>query len=220
VTDLFTADRTRTSVTEYAPQRVERTRTIDDLVDETGYLRNVTRLLGDDVAATSQEVGELHHRAFETQLNVRAREAAKRPAKEMLQVLVERGFAWRDVARMVGVSVPAVRRWRHGELPTGAHLLSIGRLLAFTDILRTDHLIAEVASWMEMPLVPEVPLSGLDLAAEGRFVDLFDLATSNESPESVLDRWRPNWRDDYSSQVEVFEAPDGELGLRIARDAG
>jgi len=81
-------------------------------------------------------------------------------------------------------------------------------------------LIAEVASWMEMPLVPEVPLSGLDLAAEGRFVDLFDLATTNESPESVLDRWRPNWRDEYSSQVEVFEAPDGELGLRIARDAG
>jgi hypothetical protein len=218
--DLFTADRTRTSVTEDAPQRVDRTRTIDDLVDDAGHLRNVTRLLGDDVAATNQEVGALHHRAFETQLNVRAREAAKRSAREMLESLARRGFAWRDISRMVGVSVPAVRRWRQGEPPTGPHLLAIARLLSFTEILRVDHLIADVGSWMEMPLVPEVPLSGIDLATEGRFVDLFDLATNNEGPESILDAWRPGWRDDYRSEVEVFDAPDGELGLRIARDVG
>lgn len=218
--DLFTADRTRTSVTADAPARVDRTRTIDDLVEEAGYLRNVTRVLGDNVAATSEEIGELHHQAFEAQLNTKARAAAKRPARELLERLAETGFAWRDIARMIGVSVPALRRWRQGESPTGSHLLDIARLLSFTEVLRTDHLIADVACWMEMPLVPDAPLTGVDLAADGHFADLFDLAAGHERPEAVLDRWQQDWRDRYRSRFEVFEGSDGALGLRSARDDG
>jgi hypothetical protein len=217
--NLFTADRTRTSVTTDVQPPVDRTRTIDDLVEEAGYLRSVGRLLGDDIAATNKQIGEVHHQVFEAQLNATARDAAKRPATKMLETLARGGFAWRDIARMVGVSVPALRRWRHGEPPTGAHLFAIARLVSFAEILRTDHLIADVASWMEMPLVPEVPLSGIDLASEGRFVDLFDLAANHENAESILDRWRPGWRDAFRTRFEVFEASDGELGIRLGRDS-
>ncbi len=217
--DLITADRTRTSSTTEAPTQLSRTRTIDELVEDVGHLRNVTRLVGHDVAEASRQVSEVHHQAFQAQLNTKAREMAKRPATEMLDELAGRGFAWRDIARLVGVSVPAVRRWRQGESPTGPHLLAIARLLAFTEILRVDHLVSDVAGWLEMPLVPEAPLTGIDMAADGRFVDLLDLATGHETPEAALDRWQPGWHERSSSQFEVFEAADGELGLRpTARD--
>ena len=217
--DLITADRTRTSSTTEAPTQLSRTRTIDELVEDVGHLRNVTRLVGHDVAEASRQVSEVHHQAFQAQLNTKAREMAKRPATEMLDELAGRGFAWRDIARLVGVSVPAVRRWRQGESPTGPHLLAIARLLAFTEILRVDHLVSDVAGWLEMPLVTDAPLTGIDMAADGRFVDLLDLATGHETPEAALDRWQPGWHERSSSQFEVFEAADGELGLRpTARD--
>jgi hypothetical protein len=221
VADLLSADRTRTSATNDAPTQISRTRTIDDLVEDAGHLRNVARLIGDDVAETARQVGEVHHQAIDAQLNAKARDLAKRPVADLLDSIARRGFAWRDIARLVGVSVPAVRRWRQGEAATGHHLLAIARLLAFIEILRVDHLVSDVASWMEIPLVPEGPLTGIDLAVDGRFGDLLDLAAGHDSPEAVLDRWQPGWRARYVSEFEVFEAPDGEMGLRSnPRDYG
>lgn len=219
--DSITADQTRTSAATDVPTQISRTRTIDDLVQDAGYLRNVNQILSDDVAETGRRAGRIHHRAFEVQLNNNARQMARRSPGEMLNELADTGFAWRDIARLLGVSVPAVRRWRQGESPTGEHLLAIARLVAFVEILRADHLASSVASWMEMPLTPEVPVTGIDLGADGRFEDLLDLAAGHATPEDVLNRWQPNWRERYRSEFEVFEATDGELGIRRAvRDDG
>jgi hypothetical protein len=68
---------------------------------------------------------------------------------------------------------------------------------------------------MEMPLVPEAPLTGVDLAEAGRLTDLLDLAAQHARAEEVLDSWRPGWRDRYRSDFEVFEAADGEMGIRM-----
>lgn len=207
--DGVTTDQTRTSVETAAPNTVSRTMTIQELVDDAGHLRNTTRVLGEDVA-------EIHHQAFKAQLNDRARQLAKQSPGDMLNQLADGGFAWRDIARLVGVSVPAVRRWRQGESPTGEHLLAIARIVAFEQILREDHLVSDVASWMEMPLSPEVAVTGLDLAADGLYEDLLDLVAAHATSEAVLDRWQPAWRERYMSEFEVFEAPDGEIGIRPA----
>jgi hypothetical protein len=216
LTDLLSADRTRTSATTDTPTQISRTRTIDDLVEGMGHLRNVERPLGDDVAETAVQAGDVHRQAFDAQLNARARDLGRRTATDLLEDVSKCGFAWRDIARLVGVSVPAVRRWRQGEPPTGSHLLAIARLLAFVEILRVDHLVSDVAAWMEMPLTPEAPVTGIDLAVEGRFADLLDLAAGHDSPENLLDRLQPGWRDRFASEFEVFEAADGEMGLRLS----
>jgi transcriptional regulator with XRE-family HTH domain len=205
---------TRISAATEAPAQPSRTPTIDELVQESGFLRSRTRILGDDVEETSRRIGEVQHRAFGAQLNMRARDVAKRPAADLLDQLASQGFAWRDIARLVGVSVPAVRRWRRGESPTGGHLLSISRLVALIDTLRADHLVSDVAAWLEMPLTPDAPLTGIDLAAAGRHADVLELAAEQVSPEGVLDQWQPGWRERYRSNIEVFEAADRELGLR------
>lgn len=214
MTDNVTVDGTRASVEMQATTMPTWTRTIDELVEEAGHLRNVARVIGDDV-------GEVHHHAFEAQLNTRTREVAKRSAVEMLDELATRGFAWRDIARLIGVSVPAVRRWRQGESPTGPRLWTIARLLAFIDTLRADHHVTDAAAWLEMPLVPSAPITGIDMVADGHYAEVFDLAAEHTTAEDVLDQYRPDWRERYRSDFEVFEAPDGELGIRFStRDEG
>ena len=111
VTDrLLSGDRTRSeSVTARVIEKPTRT-SLDDLVDEAGHLRNRSRLLNDDIA-------EVHNHALDVQLQARTDEAAKRSVIDLLSELADLGLSWRDIARLVGVSVPALRKWRqeHNE---------------------------------------------------------------------------------------------------------
>ncbi len=215
MTDVTTSDPTLiTGAETTSPEQVTRTGTISEVVNEIGDLRNRTRLLRSDVAQTDQQVSELHHRAVHVQLEAKARELAKRSPSDLLDDLAGKGFSWRDIAALAGVSVPAVRRWRHGEPPTAKRRLAIARLLALVEILREDHLVFEVASWLEMPLAVGAPVTALDLAVAGRYEDVVDVAAQQATGEEVLDRWHPDWRERYSSDFEVFEAADGELGTR------
>jgi len=213
--EVMTSDPTLITGTETtSPERVTRTRTIDEVVVEVGHLRSRTRILGEDVAETDREVGEVYREALAEQLDVKARSIAKRSVGEMLDELAVAGFAWRDIARLARVSVPAVRRWRQGETATGANRLAVARTVALVEILRDDHLVSDVASWMEVPLVSSAPVTAIDLAADGCFQEVVEVAAAHSTGEDVLDRARPGWRERYRSDYEVFEAPDGELGTR------
>ena len=113
MTDIITSDSTLITGTETtSPEQVTRTRTIDEVVADVGYLRSRARLLGEDVAETNRQVSEMHQQAVAIQLDAKARGIAKRSVGEMLSELADAGFAWRDIAALAGVSVPAVRRWR------------------------------------------------------------------------------------------------------------
>jgi len=215
MTDIVTSDPTLiTGTLTTSPEQVTRTRTIDEVVAEAGHLRSRARLLGEDVAETDREVGELYRQALIEQLDAKARVIAKRSVGEMLSELADAGFAWRDIAALAGVSVPAVRRWRQGEAATGANRLAVARIAALVGTLRDDHLVSDVASWMEVPLVPDAPVTAIDLAVAGRLQEVVEIAAGHSTGEDVLDRSQPGWRERYRSDFEVFEAPDGELGTR------
>ena len=217
MTDIVSSDPTLiTGTLTTSPEQVTRTRTIDEVVGEgeAGHLRSRARLLGEDVAETDREVSELYRQALIEQLDAKARVIAKRSVGEMLSELAYAGFAWRDIAALAGVSVPAVRRWRQGETATGANRLAVARIVALVGILRDDHLVSDVASWMEVPLVPDAPVTAIDLAVAGRLQEVVEIAAGHSTGEAVLDRSQPGWRARYRSDYEVFEAPDGELGTR------
>ena len=215
MSDVLTSDATLiTGTLTTSPEQVTRTRTIDEVVAEVGHLRSRTRLLGEDVAETDRDVGEAYREALSDQLDVKARMTAKRSVADMLGELADAGFSWRDIAALVGVSVPAVRRWRLGEPATGANRLAVARTVALVEMLRDDHLVSDVASWMEVPLVSAAPVTAIDLAAAGLFQEVIEIAANHSTGEDVLDRTQPGWRERYRSDYEVFEAPDGELGTR------
>lgn len=215
MSDITTSDPTLiTGALTTSPEQVTRTRTIDEVVAEAGHLRSRARLLGEDVAETDREVSELYRQALIEQLDAKARVIAKRSVGEMLNELADAGFAWRDIAALAGVSVPAVRRWRQGEAATGANRLAVARIAALVGTLRDDHLVSDVASWMEVPLVPDAPVTAIDLAVAGRLQEVVEIAAGHSTGEDVLDRSQPGWRERYRSDFKVFQAPDGELGTR------
>lgn len=194
--------------------QVSRTRTIEELAQEaraltedTGHPRNVTTALAPDL-------GELHGWAFESQLATRTSELATHAPRDLLEEIKERGFGWRDIARMVGVSVPALRRWRQGEPPTGEHRRRIAELAAFLRMIVEDPCVSDIASWMEMPIVREAPVTAIDLYARGHLFVIFQLAGRHIAPEAALDQAEPGWRERYRSEYEVFRAGDGQPAIR------
>ena len=59
-------------------------------------------------------------------------------------------------------------------------------------------MIADPASWLEVPVIGDVPICGLDLLAARRDDLVFRLALQHGvDPESVLHEFEPDWRSTY-----------------------
>ncbi len=212
--ELWT-DQTQTSAKTSRPTDFPRTQTTQDVLNEAGHLRTRVRLLQDDTDDLAHRITSSARSALELELEERTTAEARRNLQELLNELANTGFAWRDIARLVGVSVPALRKWRRGESATGANRRAVASLLAFARLLAENHLVNDVASWLEMPLHPAAPITGLDLYEAGRIDLLYDRASLHTTDEQALDVYEPEWRSTYQSDIEVFVAEDGETGLRV-----
>ena len=190
---------------------LDHTRTsLDLLAENMGVLRTLVHSVDGDVTA-------IHGDVLAHQLSARTNELRKHETVELLNSLADQGFSWRDIARIAGVSVPALRKWREGGGVSGEHALDIAKLCAFCAIAQKDHLVLqEVASWLEQPILSGVNVTGLDLAAEGRLEALLELAAGDLAAEVLLDACRPGWRESSQSNAEVFIAPDGMPGIRAS----
>lgn len=196
-------------VTEPAP-----TRTITDLVDEAAWIGSQVGLLVHDATQLHAETNQLHVETLDELLKDHASKLAKNSIVDLLGKLGKAGFSWRDIALLIGVSVPAVRKWRHGEPATGENRYRIARLVALSELLEDKAMIADPASWLEVPVIADVPICGLDLLAARREDLVLQLALQHDvNPELILDEFEPSWQSTYRGTFEVFESDDGELGL-------
>lgn len=144
-----------------------------------------------------------------------AAERGKDSVASMLGDLADLGFAWRDIARLIKVSVPAVQKWRKGEKASGESRARVASLLAACDLITRHYLVEEVASWFEMPLSPSAPVTPIALYAADRVDLVFELASGHADPEALLSEFDPDWRERYRSDFEVFEAGDGNRSIRM-----
>ncbi|MDG4666061.1 transcriptional regulator [Mycobacterium sp. 236(2023)] len=178
----------------------------------------------DRVDVIDRDSTDLHGEVCETrrhlhlvELDDKTVERAKSAPIQALEQLSDYGFAWRDVARVIGVSVPALNKWRKGTGITGENRLKIARLLALIDML-ADRFIDEPASWLEMPIAEGVGLNRLDLLQQGRFDLVLALAsehTGDGTVETVMKEVDTNWRDSLvESNFESFVAEDGAISIR------
>ncbi|MGH3683562.1 MAG: hypothetical protein ACRDQY_24870 [Pseudonocardiaceae bacterium] len=177
------------------------------LTEEVGYIRQQARNL-------HEATGELHQQSQYADWNDRTNTRGRASAQEMLDELARLGFAWRDVAKLVGVSVAAIQKWRRGEGTTGENRQKVASLLAACDLVCEHYGIQEVSSWFEMPLQLGVPVTPIDLWACGRSDLVLDFASGHTDSEQVLTDCDPRWRDRYRSDFEAFRAADGQLSIR------
>jgi hypothetical protein len=179
--------------------------------------RLLTEQIGGDRRQASVHISDVRDRHQRSQLDewgIRTQSRGRASMKDLLEELADLGFAWRDVARLVGVSVPAVQKWRRGEGATGENRRGVAGLLAACDLIAEHYQVAEVASWFEMPVRADAPVTPIDLWAAGRHNLVFEYGSSHDTPEGILTQWDPEWRERYRSDFEVFEAGDGQLAIR------
>lgn len=161
-----------------------------------------------------RDLDDLHQRSHEVEWRTLAADRARSSTTALLDELAAMGFAWRDVASLIGVSVPAVQKWRRGEGATGENRARLASLLAACDLISAHYLVEDLATWFEVPLVVGVPVTPLDLYAAERVDLVFEHAIGNVDPERLLGVFAPDWREHYRSEFEVFRAADGALSLR------
>jgi transcriptional regulator with XRE-family HTH domain len=174
---------------------------------DAGYERRVAGIHSD-------KSRELHQERYADEWAVATRDRAKAGVARLLTELACLGFAWRDVARMVGVSVPAVQKWRRGDGATGENRQKLASLLAACDIVAEHYAISDISSWFEIPIRTDTPITPIDLWADGKAELVFEHASGHDTPDGVLTQWDPNWRERYRSDFEVFHADDGQLAIR------
>ena len=199
-----------TATTALTPPRIlERTQLsdVDILANEAGALRS-------DIGLLSEDVAQVHGDSLQLQLESRADAAAKRSPLDLLNELADKGFSWTSVARVVGVSIPAVRKWRNGSPLSGENRRNLAQLVAFVNVLKEDCLIQDGASWLDMPLA-ESSFTGIDVLAAGQAPELMQFAAGHIRNRDLLDSAIPAWRDTLDDRFEVYEAPDGELAIRV-----
>lgn len=192
-------------------------------LDETRSLALVSRKLTDEIAVARYEAGglhgsgrELHRHARQQELELAQRQLAKRSPQELLNVLSDRGFAWRDLARMMGVSVPAIQKWRKGEGVSGSNRLKIAAIVAVCHFVAENYLVEHIASWFEMPIRSGVQVTPIDLYAGARVDLLLEYAAESEESSTLLDEFDCDWREKFvDSAFEVFEGDDGILSIRV-----
>ena len=197
--DTATMTSARVPVEEISP-------TWSSLAEKTAGLRDNARFLHDDASA-------LHQRTQRHDLNARTSAKARASAQELLNQLAHLGYSWSMIARLVGVSVPALRKWRQGESSTGENRRRIAELAALTDFL-DEYMITDIPSWLEVPLDPYAAITCADICAAGRVDLVLDFAANRiASPHALLDAFDPDWKLKISD-YEVIPSADGIPSIR------
>ncbi|MGH3545735.1 MAG: hypoxia/intracellular survival transcriptional regulator MosR [Mycobacteriales bacterium] len=184
------------------------TQTAAALTNRSGALRQHVKLLGQDIEETHQD-------SYMVEWRVLTNRRAATSAMGLLNELADLGFAWRDLARLTGVSVPAIQKWRKGDGASGPNRRKLASFLAACDLIAQHYHIDEIASWFEMPLLDDAPITPIELWASGDQQLVFEHASGHADPDATLSTFDPQWRERYQTVFETFQDDDGKLGLRM-----
>jgi hypothetical protein len=164
-------------------------------------------------AVLKEDVQENHVQALNMEWNVLTTHRVRSNALDLLGLLADQGFAWRDIARMIGVSVPAVQKWRRGEKIMGENRFKLARLVAAQDLIASQNHIQDIESWFETP-IPGAPITPIDMWAAKKTFLVLEYASGHLSSEEALTQFDPDWRSTYDSPFETFLGEDGFRSIR------
>lgn len=170
-------------------------------------------LLRDDLHNYGEDARAIHREELLRELDTSAVELAQQGAGHLLdQVAVSWGLSWTSVARMLGVSDTAVRKWRRGEAVTPENLRQLARLVAFLRLVKEQVWVNDVAAWLEMRIADSATLTHTELYPTHTDL-LYELATRRVTPHEALDRFDASWREKYAvdNRFKVVHADDGPV---------
>lgn len=186
--------------------------TATELIPKVSSLRVRSDSLNTDVTELGTEIYLLN-------LAERTAKHERRSVRTILETLAVSGLSWRLMARILGVSVPAIRKWRLGEGTSPDNRHAVAELAALLEMLDEQFMIEDPAAWLEIPLAGTARTVA-DVIASNRLDLVFDYASTwIASPQQLLDRFAPEWRDELAAkEYETYLAPDGEIAIRRRSD--
>jgi transcriptional regulator with XRE-family HTH domain len=161
-----------------------------------------------------EDVGETHQKTYRHEWQVLTQQRALSRPATILNELADLGFSWRDVARMVGVSVAAIQKWRKGENVAGPNRQKLASLLAVCDFIAAHFCVEDVGQWFETPIIEGAPITPIDIWSEGHHLLFFEYVTQHVTPEQAMNDFKPDWREQFRTAFETFVAGDGNLSIR------
>jgi DNA-binding transcriptional regulator YiaG len=164
--------------------------------------------LSDRVDLIRADVSEMRNSAQMRELNALTSEKATRNVKSLLgELSTERGMSWSDIARVAGVSVAAVRKWRMGDGAAPEKRRTLAQVVAFIDMLGR-YPIEDPVQWLEMQLTNSCSVTAMDLYQAGHWDLVLQYAETHQA-EGVLDQFDPQWRGHFVERRQVVRASDG-----------
>jgi DNA-binding transcriptional regulator YiaG len=145
----------------------------------------------------------------------RVKSHSERSHASMLSSLWKSGLSWRDIARLLKVSVAAVQKWRSGENMSSKNFARLRDFVAAYDMVAAHKPDVDVASWIDVPILTDVPVTPRELWIKGDPNTFFEYALGDMKSETALDIVDPNWRQRYREDgFETFIGADGNPGIR------
>jgi len=154
---------------------------LTQLSDQAGKLRDTSGMIKLDVEI-------LHLKTLSMMLDEGIERRVREDVRVLLSELTEvRGLGWSEIARLVGVSVPAIRKWRTGGDISAPRRHALAKLCAFLDLIEMRS-IADPAVWLGTPLSIELDqsLTKAVLYAEGNALQLLAYADHHMSLLDLL----------------------------------
>lgn len=165
-------------------------------------------------AALARDHHQFYQDAFTAEVQAVTRMA---PAEILDELATGFGLAWVDLARMVSVSVPAIRKWRQAGGVSPEKMSALARVLAFLRVLRDRLGVADPVTWLGVPLVDGYTVTVRHLFAPTNVVHLLDFAAGNIASATLLDAVQPGWRERFPTSDKVVMFDDGMLAV-VPRD--
>ncbi len=159
--------------------------------------------------------------SFRTDLDARTSTYCEQTSKVLLDKLLDMGFAWIHIAKMIHTPVYIVRdlacdKDNCKKLSKESHA-KLAQLLALIKIFEERFPDRNIPSWLETTL-DGYYYSGIDVIAEDQIELLVSYAYKEITNIELLNKCFPNWEDNFDSRIEAFTASDGETAIRLRND--
>jgi hypothetical protein len=208
--DLFHFEQSMTRTNVSNPVRIG----IQEQATEVSQVTRQARSLRHHLEFMNADVARLHEDSLQLLLDTETDEKVKIGLNGLLVELTEEcGLGWSEIAKLVKVSVPAVRKWRLGGEIAPLRLHALAQLAAFLKVLR-DHDVLEPAAWLSTPLSPEVDrsLTKAALYADGHMRLLLSYADHHINLEQLLRAVGVDL-DKVTVRTELVRNEDGSLSI-------
>jgi len=161
------------------------------------------------------EAVENHQSNYLGEWQQRVKSHSERSHEDMLSSLWASGLSWRDIARLLKVSIAAVQKWRSGEKMAAKNFARLRDFMAAYDTVAAHKPGVDIASWMDVPILTDVPVTPRNLWTDGDPNTFFEYALGDLKPEAALDVFDSEWRQRYRDDgFESFVGEDRLLSIR------